>query len=200
MIILHEGGGPGPKAAAGTRVYALRLTVGSIQPRVWRRLLVRESMWLSRLHEAVQTSFGWYDYQTHVFSIGEKRYGNPVFREGAMIDDDRDASLAAVRFAEHDRLAYDYLFADGWHVDIRVEKIVRASKGGVYPACVAGERAGPPEDCGGIEGYQDMICCLQHPETDLGGEWREWLGGGYDPEKCDLDAINKALKRLAKMG
>src|SRR5664279_2683297 len=101
MIILHEGGGPGPKAAAGARVYALRLTVGSIQPRVWRRLLVRESMWLSRLHETVQTSFGWYDYQTHVFSVGEKRYGNPVHRDGAVIDDDRDTSLATVRFSEH---------------------------------------------------------------------------------------------------
>jgi len=86
---------------------------------------------------------------------------------------------------------------DGWHVDIRVEKIVRASKGGVYPACVAGERAGPPEDCGGIEGYQDMICCLQHPETDLGHEWRV-AGRRIRSEKCDLDAVNKALKRLAK--
>ena len=152
----------------------------------------------SDLHEAVQISFGWYDYQTHVFSIGDKRYGNPVNREGAVIDDDRDVSLAGVRFTEHERLAYDYLFAGGWHVDIRVEKIVRAGKGGVYPTCVAGERAGPPEDCGGLEGYQDMVCCLKHPETDLGREWREWLGDGYDSEKCDLDGINKELKRLAK--
>ena len=103
-----------------------------------------------------------------------------------------------MRFSAHERLAYDYLFAEGWHIDIRVEKIVRAEKKGVYPVCVAGERAGPPEDCGGLAGYKDMICCLKHPETDLGREWREWLGAGYDPEKFDLDVINKALKRLAK--
>jgi hypothetical protein len=63
---------------------------------------------------------------------------------------------------------------------------------------VAGERAGPPEDCGGVDGYQDMICCLKHPATDLGGEWRKWLGKNYDPENCDLDAINRAMKRLAR--
>ena len=198
MISLHDGRGPGRKKAAGDRVYSLRLTVGSIAPGIWRRLLVRESMWLSRLHDAIQTSFGWYDYQTHVFSVGEKRYGNPVHRDGAVIDDDRDTSLATVRFSEHERLAYDYRFAEGWHVDIRVEKITRAEKGRVYPRCAAGERAGPPEDCGGLEGYKDMLCCLQHPETDLGREWREWLGAAYDPEKCDLVAINQALQRVAK--
>jgi hypothetical protein len=198
MISLHDGRGPGPNKASGTRVYALRLTVGSIRTRIWRRLLVRENMWLSRLHEAIQHSFGWYDYQTHVFSAGERQYGNPLHRDGVMIEDDRDASLAAVLLLGRGRLAYDYLFADGWHVDIRVEKIARAEKNGKYPRCVAGERAGPPEDCGGVDGYQDMVCCLKHPETDLGREWRKWLGDKYDPEKCDLDAINKALKQLAK--
>jgi hypothetical protein len=83
-------------------------------------------------------------------------------------------------------------------VDIRLEKTVAAEKAAAYPRCVAGERAGPPEDCGGSEAYKDMLYCLKHPQTDLGREWREWLGPGYDPEKCDLAAINKTLKRLAK--
>jgi hypothetical protein len=83
-------------------------------------------------------------------------------------------------------------------VDLRLEKTVAAEKGTIYPKCVAGERAGPPEDCGGIEAYKDMLYCLKHPETDLGREWREWLGPGYDPERCDLVAINKALRRLGK--
>jgi hypothetical protein len=155
-------------------------------------------MWLSRLHDAIQTVFGWYDYQTHVFSAGEKRLGNPLHSAGAVIEDDRDASLAAVLLFGRGHLAYDYLLGEGWHVDIRVEKIVLAEKRGVYPICVAGARAGPPEDCGGLEGYKDMICCLKHPATDLGREWREWLGAGYDPERCDLISLNKTLKRRTK--
>ena len=198
MISLHEGRGAWTKKASGTRAYSLRLTLAAIQPRIWRRLLVRESMWLSRLHDAIQASFGWYDYQTHVFSLGDRRYGNPTHRDGIVVEDDRDASLADLRFAEHGRLTYDYLFADGWRVNIRVEKTMAAEKGGIYPRCVEGGRAGPPEDCGGLEGYKDMLCCLKHPETDLGREWREWLGPEYDPEKCDIDEINRMLKRLAK--
>ena len=198
MISLHEGRGPGVKKTPRGKVYALRLTVASLQPRIWRRLLVRETMWLSRLHETIQVLFGWYDYQSHVFFVGEKRYGNPMDHDGVVIEDDRDVTLADVRLSEHDRAAYDYLFAEGWHVDIRVEKTTAAEKGAIYPRCVAGERAGPPEDCGGIEAYKDMLYCLKHPETDLGREWREWLEPGHDTEKCDLGAINKALKRLAK--
>jgi len=198
MISLHEGRGSVTKKARAGKVYSLRLTVAAIQPRIWRRLLVRETMWLSRLHEVIQVLFGWYDYQTHVFFLGDKRYGNPMNHDGVVIGDDRDVTLADVRFPERDRLAYDYLFIEGWHVDIRVEKTVTAEKGAIYPKCVAGDRAGPPEDCGGIEAYKDMLYCLKHPETDLGREWREWLGPGYDPEKCDLGAINRTLKRLTK--
>jgi hypothetical protein len=198
MISLEEGRGPGAKKAPGGKVYALRLTVAAIQPRIWRRLLVRDTMWLSRLHEAIQVVFDWYDYQAHVFFTGEKRYGSPVDHAGTVIEDDRDVTVANLHLDEHSQLTYDYLFGEGWHVDIRVEKAVAAKKRTACPRCVAGERAGPPEDCGGIEAYKDMLYCLKHSATDLGREWREWLGPGYDPEKCDLVAINKALRRLAK--
>jgi len=198
MISLHEGRGPGAKRRPGGGVYSLRLTVGAVQPRIWRRLLVRQTMWLSRLHDAIQVLFGWYDYQTHVFAVGDRRYGNPVSRDGVVIEDDRDVTLAELHFSGQDRVTYDYLFAEGWHVNLRVEKTMAAEKGGAYPKCVAGARAGPPEDCGGIEAYRDMLYCLKHAETDFGREWRKWLGLDYDPEKCDLAAINKVLKRLAK--
>ena len=86
MISLHEGRGSGVKKPPRGKVYALRLTVASLQPRIWRRLLVRETMWLSRLHEAIQVLFGWYDYQSHVFFVGEKRYGNPMDHDGVVAE------------------------------------------------------------------------------------------------------------------
>ncbi len=198
MISLQEGRGPGVRKKTGGRVYALRLSVAGLQPRIWRRLLVRDATWLSRLHEAIQVAFGWYDYQTHVFTLGNRRYGNPLKQGGIVIEDDRDVALVDLHLGEHGPMTYDYLFADGWQVDVRLEKSLAPQKGGAYPRCAAGGRAGPPEDCGGVEAYRDMLFCLKHPETDLGREWREWLGPGYDPEKCDLAAINKALRRLAR--
>lgn len=198
MISLHEGRGPGKRKTAGSRALVLRLAVAGLQPRIWRRLQVRQSMWLSRLHDAIQVLFGWYDYQTHLFTVGARRYGNPLNQSGVVIEDDRDVTLADLPLREAGRLTYDYLFAEGWQVEIRVERSVPAPKRAVYPRCVAGGRAGPPEDCGGPDAYRDMVFCLKHPETDLGREWREWLGPGYDPEACDLAAINRALKRLPK--
>jgi hypothetical protein len=68
----------------------------------------------------------------------------------------------------------------------------------VYPRCIAGERAGPPEDCGGVEAYHDMLACIREPTTELGREWLEWLGPQHDVERCDLAAINKALRKFGK--
>jgi len=56
----------------------------------------------------------------------------------------------------------------------------------------------PAEDCGGPEALEDMLASISEPETDLGREWLEWLGPGYDPEACDLLKINRALGKLGK--
>jgi hypothetical protein len=83
-------------------------------------------------------------------------------------------------------------------VEIKVEKVGAVEKGLHYPLCVAGERAGPPEDCGGVEAFHDMLACIKEPNTELGREWLEWLGPDYDSDRCDLAKINKALKKLGK--
>jgi hypothetical protein len=65
-----------------------------------------------------------------------------------------------------------------------------------YPICIAGWRACPPEDCGGIWGYAGFIEAIrdpQHPEHD---DTLEWIGGDFDPEQLDLDAINQELSRI----
>jgi len=197
MISFREGRGPGGRRAAA-RILCLRLVVAGTQPRVWRRMLVLETMWLSRLHDAIQIAFDWFDYQTHVFALDDLRFGNPVKRDDYLVEDDRDVTLGDLNLAHRDRMTYDYEFGEGWRVDIRVEKTAAAGKGVRYPACVAGERAGPPEDCGGLDAYHDMLACLKEPDSDLGKEWLAWLGPEYDPAVCDLDKVNEALRRLGK--
>ena len=88
MIYLHEGARAVRPRKSGDRALVLRLAVAGSQPEVWRRLLVRESLWLSRLHDGIQIAFDWFDYQTHVFSIGDRRLGNPVTGPNP-VDDDR---------------------------------------------------------------------------------------------------------------
>ena len=197
MISFREGRGSGSKRPAA-RVLCLRLVVTGTQPRVWRRMLVPETMWLSRLHDSIQVAFDWFDYQTHVFALDDLRFGNPVKKDEYVVEDDRDVTLGDLNLASRDRMAYDYQFGEGWRVDIRVEKATAAAKGARYPACVAGERAGPPEDCGGLEAFHDMLACLKEPNSELGREWLGWLGPEYDPGVCDLDKLNEALRKLAK--
>ncbi|HTO02605.1 MAG TPA: hypothetical protein VL069_02835, partial [Opitutus sp.] len=77
MIGLHEGRGSAQKKAL-ERVFTLRLSIVGTTPSVWRRLVVRESMWLSRLHDSIQVIFDWFDYQTHAFNLDDLRFGNPL--------------------------------------------------------------------------------------------------------------------------
>ena len=197
MISLHEGKGSKVKKPPEC-VFTLRLTVVACQPRIWRRLLVRESMWLSRLHDTLQIAFDWFDYQTHAFNLDDLRFGNPLKRDEVIIEDDRDVTLADLNLEQRERFTYGYHFGPGWQIDIKVEKTGSVEKGGQYPLCVGGERAGPPEDCGGVEAFHDMLACIKEPNTDLGREWLEWLGPDYNPEACDLEKINKALKKMGK--
>ena len=201
MISFSEGGKNALRRREAEKVFQLRLSLADLVPRIWRRLLVRETMWLSRLHDSIQIAFDWFDYQTHAFTLDDLRYGNPDRGEGAgNIADDRDVTLADLELLNKDRFLYDYHFGDGWRVELRVEKVLHLEKGVRYPKCTAGERNSPPEDCGGIEAYKDMLHCLKHPHTDLAKEWIEWLGGSgqYDPELCDLEKINRGLKGLGK--
>lgn len=197
MISFREGRGAARRKPVD-RVFQLRLKVVGCRPLIWRRLLVRESMWLSRLHDAIQVLLDWFDYQTHSFAFGDLRLGNPLKRDDRMIEDDRDVTLGDIDLEHHGRFTYTYDFDEGWQVEIDVERIVILKKGMSYPHCVGGERAGPPEDCGGVDAYHDMLECIKEPQTDLGREWLEWLGPGYRPEACNRDKINKALRKLGK--
>ena len=198
MIGLHEGKGSALKKKPAERVFSLRMNVVSCRPVIWRRLVVRESMWLSRLHDTIQVAFDWFDYQTHAFNLDDLRFGNPLKRDELMIEDDRDVTLADLDLEHRALFCYGYHFGEGWQIEIQVEKIGPLEKGVFCPVCIGGERAGPPEDCGGIEAFHDMLACIKEPNTELGREWIEWLGADYKPEACDLEKINKALKKLGK--
>ena len=128
MISLHEGKGARVRKPVD-RVLALHLKIAGCQPPIWRRLLVRESMWLSRLHDSIQLVFEWFDYQTHAFAFGDLRFGNPLKREGLMVEDDRDVTLAEMDLERHPRFVYTYNFDEGWQVEITVEKPPPARKG-----------------------------------------------------------------------
>jgi len=74
-----------------------------------------------------------------------------------------------------------------------VEKILPREGEMEYPVCLAGRRACPPEDCGGPWGYGEMLLALGDPSHPEHESYTEWVGGGFDPETFDLEALNRRL-------
>jgi len=59
-----------------------------------------------------------------------------------------------------------------------------------YPICIKGKRACPPEDCGGIWRYEELLAILQDPNHEEYKETLEWVGNDFDPEYFNKDEIN----------
>lgn len=70
--------------------------------------------------------------------------------------------------------------------------------GEVLPVCVTGRRAFPPEDCGGIWTYGDLLAVWADPADPEHEETKERVGPYFDPEAVDLDYINEELALVAK--
>jgi hypothetical protein len=180
------------KSVRPTTVYQLKITLQGIGPPIWRRVQVQDCT-LAKLHDLIQTCFGWEGYHLHVFEVGGEQYGGPD-PDGMMeYKDERRAKLSQIVARGHKKFAYVYDFGDNWGHVIQVEKTLPAEAGVHYPRCIAGKRACPPEDCGGPWGYQELLEAIGNPRNKRHEELLEWLGDEFDPEKCDLDAINEEL-------
>lgn len=185
-----EGGQP--DTPGGERVYQLRITLDDVHPKIWRRVLVPEDTTLVGLHRVVQAAMGWEDYHLWRFEIKGVEYAEPSEEEWRPTKDARHARLGQVA-GPGSVLRYVYDFGDDWEHRIRVEEVLPAEPGREYPVCVAAERAGPPEDCGGPFGYERLLRALADPTDPEHDDRVEWAGEDFDPEAVDLDEINSRL-------
>jgi hypothetical protein len=168
--------------------------LGSSKPPVWRRLLIPADIRLDRLHGVIQAAMGWEDYHMHAFSDGSCEYGLADPELGHR--DERRATLGRLLKREGEQIRYTYDFGDDWEHEIVVEKVLPAEPGVRYPICVAGKGACPPEDCGGVWGYEHLREVLADPADEEHGEMLEWLGlqaAAFDPARFDVDEVNRAL-------
>jgi hypothetical protein len=185
-----------PPAKSAT-VYQLKITLNDIRPPVWRRVLTRDCT-LARLHDIIQVVMGWEDYHLHLFEIGGESYGHPQQWSTEFGDDEdtlNERKLKLSQIVAHGvhKFTYEYDMGDSWRHTIMVEKTVPADRGLKYPRCVDGRRACPPEDCGGPWGYGDFVEAIQDPKHEQHEELLEWVGGEFDPEAFDPEAVNEEL-------
>lgn len=181
---------------ADTPIYQIKVTLRDVSPPAWRRVEVPGDTKLGKLHRILQAALGWTDSHLHAFRIGRTVYGvpDPDFPDDETVNE-RNVRLARIA-AQGDKLIYEYDFGDGWEHELRVEKVIPADPAVHYPRCTAGSRACPPEDCGGPGGYEHLLEVLRDPKHEEHDEMREWIGGDFDPEAFDLEAVNRELWRV----
>ena len=188
---------PRPKTAATpTQVYQIKVTLEGAKPPIWRRLLVSSDASLADLHDIIQVAMGWTDSHMHAFVINGESYGRtgPYALDDAL--DELRFTLNQVAPREKAKFRYEYDFGDDWRHTILVEKILPPDPKAHSPSCVKGARNCPPEDCGGVYGYEEFLDAVadpKHPEHD---DMIDWAGGEFDPEAFDLEATNAELRQL----
>lgn len=183
-------------------VYQLKITLKAIRPPIWRRFQVPVDTTLARLHLIIQRVMGWTNSHLHEFVVDRRRYGTGLreWREvGAPeVLNERRFTVADVAPTAGRRLEYTYDFGDSWEHDIRVEKILPAEPGQRYPVCLAGARACPPEDCGSYPGYIGFLEAIGDPRNPEHEDMLQWIGGHFDPEAFNVEAVNRALLRFRR--
>ncbi len=183
-----------PTASRGHDIYQLQIVLRELEPLIWRRLQVPGTLTLDRLHRVLQQVMGWTGAHLHEFVIGGRRYAEPDRKRGPTVGlPERRVRLCDVAPAVNVRFGYRYDLGDDWRHEVLVERILTAGEGGLVSTCLAGERHCPPEDCGGVGGYEEFLAAIRdtgHPRHD---ELLKWVGGKFDPDSFDLDRVNRAL-------
>jgi hypothetical protein len=187
-------------------VLQFKITLIETDPPLWRRIQVPDNYTFYDLHVAIQDAIGWLDYHLHDFQVQTRRLACMDIRiesPFALEDLEEEAPILSTEMAVADLLQepgdgalYTYDYGDGWQHDILFEGSYPKEQGKKYPICLAGELAGPPEDCGGIPGYYDCIKALQNRNNSKGlltwlGRWRP---DRFDPARVKFMSPLRRLK------
>jgi hypothetical protein len=181
---------------------ALRIELVSIEPLIWRRIVVSNQWTFAVLHNYLQWVMGWQDSHAHEFRVGDGCIAPDWWIQEVGLDrdvenykDERRTSIAAIarELGVGGEFVYHYDMGDGWEHRIVIEPAparwvdleLRT------PLCVAGENACPPEDVGGPRGYQRFLECLADVSNEEHADMLRWAGGVFDPKGFDLNRLNR---------
>lgn len=179
----------------------------AVEPRIWRRFLLRGKATFQDLHGAIQDSCGWEDY--HLFEFLENNRNRTSIAGRDIPDDDllpfeeKAAAAKGVRLSTYfkrkgQKCIYVYDFGDNWEHLLELKQLAELPER-FSRKLVDLARSFPPEDCGGVWGYHHCLAALglveaeDSHEADL-EERREWLGD-WDPEGFDLQAAKEEFDR-----
>lgn len=182
-------------------------------PPVWRRVEVASDLGLEDLHDVLQVAFGWEDYHLYRFTTGPQEDPGSAFACAADLaeawDDDPAVPMWDVRVDEllgeaGDRLFYQYDYGDNWWLAIQVEQVIDERVPPGRAVLVDGAGPGPPEDCGGVGGYETIVAAADpdHPDHRQAlADVEAWWGRQVAPDEVglvpfDLPTVAEQLQAL----
>ena len=183
-------------------VYQFKIVLHGLRPEIWRRIQVPKSYSFWDLHVAIQDAMGWQDAHLHEFKMADP--GSKTLFTIGLADDDYNGPAesllknfledhkVAIRdwfTPENNQASYLYDFGDSWEHTVVLEEILPSQLRMSYPICIAGEQACPPEDCGGISGYQELLKALDNPRHPDHRQMKDWVGGELKPDFFDPGAM-----------
>ena len=179
------------------QIYQIQIVLRGSKPKIWRRILIPSDFPLFDLHEVIQISMGWKNSHLHQFEKDNTYYilkteGDAFWDERNKIDY-KGLKVSDLLTKKHDKITYQYDFGDRWEHDIFLEELVEVDPKIIYPFCVDGKMSCPPEDCGGIHGYNEIMAILKNPEHKYYENYKDWLDEDFDPEYFNKDEVNKKL-------
>jgi hypothetical protein len=180
-----------PKTKASKTVITVKVTLRGTKPPVWRRLVMPGTTTLGDLHQAIQVAMGWEDCHLHAFEIAGEQYGDRHSVDD--VADENRVTLNSLARSGIARFAYTYDFGDNWEHTVAFEKSAPVVEAETYPVCIAGKRNCPPEDCGGVWGYEELLAILANPTHPEHAERIDWIGEELDPDAFDLERANTVL-------
>lgn len=171
----------------------IKISLIGSKPPIWRRFVASNSMTLSRFHDLLQIVMGWEDSHLHQYRVGSQYFGVPDPDFPQNMKNEARVTLAELMPVEGASAIYEYDFGDGWEHKLVVEKVLPHRGSEPLTRCLGGRRACPPEDCGGIPGYQRLLEAVGDPDHPEHGALSQWLGDGFDPDRFDVSIVNYEL-------
>lgn len=185
---------------APEHIFQIKVTLKHSKPPIWRRFFMVSSDTLADLHLTLQIIMGWQDAHLHEFEKDGVRYGLPDQEFNDNVIEEQYVPVFEVLKNEKDKLLYTYDFGDNWEHEVLLEKILPYDGTTILPLCIKGVRACPPEDIGGIPGYQRFLEIMADPEHEEHAEMREWFGivDDFDATFFDLPDVNALLDEYCR--
>ncbi len=183
-------------------IYQIRVQLeGVSKPPVWRQLQVPSDISLYLLHCCIQGAMGWFNSHLHQFIVDGQDYGIPNEDYDENMKDGRKKKLQNALKKVNTHIDYEYDFGDGWQHRVTLEKILPANPQQTRPALLKGKGACPPEDCGGIWGYENLKEVMKNPAHEEYEDLSEWLGvEAFDATAFDLGDMQEGMISAYEMG